>query len=145
MEINLTDQSVDRGMKISLSTLKIIKSREQSVEKVHRVLMKFFTNIGLSIEIKLIKFFQKSQRLARNEFNYVKCCLLSKLTSEWPCTMQVQMVLRLLAHSLTTFGHETAAGVAFLRGKDYRWKQRTEKRPRRRRFTIGFAPLLEFT
>jgi len=113
---------VDRGIKISLSTLKIVKSREQSAEKVLRVLMKFYTNIGLSIEIKLIEFFQKKQRLTLNEFSHVKCCFLSKLTSEWPCTMQVQMVLRLLAHSLTTFGHETAAGVTFLRGKDYRWK-----------------------
>jgi len=41
--------------------------------------------------------------------------------------MQVQIVLRLLAHSLTTFGHETAAGVTFLRWKGYIQKQRRQE------------------
>ena len=36
------------------------------------------------------------------------------------CDMQVRMKLRLLAHSLTTFGHESAAGVVGINQRGFR-------------------------
>lgn len=73
--------------------------------------MEFLAEISLMIQIQLIKPVQKKQGLILDEFSHVNGCLLL-FVHEGPgakCLLYVLMVFRFLAHSLTPFGHESAA------------------------------------
>ncbi len=41
-----------------------------------RIIVEFFTKVGLDIEIKLVKLLQQEQRLSLDEFSHVQRCFL---------------------------------------------------------------------
>ncbi|MDM7286953.1 hypothetical protein QUH32_28710, partial [Klebsiella pneumoniae] len=60
---------------------------------------------------QVIKPVQKKQGLILDEFSHVNgslCCLFMKAPAR-KCLLYVRMLFRFLAHSLTPFGHESAA------------------------------------
>lgn len=73
--------------------------------------MEFLAEISLMIQIQLIKPVQKKQGLIWMNLailTTVFCCLFMKAPAR-KCLLYVLMVFRFLAHSLTPFGHESAA------------------------------------
>jgi len=90
-----------------------MEARRKHYSESFSIFVEFLAQVGFSIQIQFIKFIQKEQHLCLDKLRHVQGSLLWFGQKILPVTVLTlaKDILRFLGHSLTPFGHDTAASV----------------------------------